>query len=97
MIAGGLIPPCTRPFEAHMGNELMGCLNASTAQRIPAAALGAGRETLPMGVQILLEVGQCSRCSVACRRQVLQTPEHPCDLPDKEAGHKRLCPFLGLL
>jgi hypothetical protein len=30
--------------------ELMGGLNAPTPQRIPAAALGAGGETMPMGV-----------------------------------------------
>src|SRR5713226_8089314 len=97
MIAVGLIPPCARPFEAHMGNKLMGWLNAPAAQRISASALGAGGEAMPMGVQILLEVGQRRRRRVARRLQVLQIPEHPCYLPDTEADHQRLRPFLGLL
>ena len=79
-----------------MANELMGGLNAPTAQRIAAAAVGAGGQALPMGAQIVLKVDQRSRRGLAGRLPVAQIPQHSCYFSHKEARPQCLCPFLTL-
>src|SRR5213593_3516863 len=75
-----------------MADELMGGLNAATAQRIPGFALGAIVDAMRVLAQVTNQLVDRRRSGWA---HAVEPPDYPLHLPGKEPRHRGFHPLQG--